>query len=140
MDHLIPWNSLFGGMLLGISASLLLLFAGKIAGISGIVGGLLSPVKYDIAWRVLFIIGMTLAYIIVEPMGFELPVVESSNIILVAIAGLLVGFGTRLGNGCTSGHGIVGMGRFSKRSIVATVTFMFVAIVVVYLKRHLGVI
>lgn len=139
MGFTIPWESLFGGMLLGLSATILMLFSGKVAGISGIIGGLLSPIKYETSWRVAFLIGMVVSIYIVSPFGFSLPDVSDNNLILVALAGLLVGIGTRLGNGCTSGHGIVGMGRFSKRSIIATCVFMVTAILVVLLRRMLGV-
>ena len=138
MEFTIPWESLFGGMLLGVSAVLLMLFSGKVAGISGIVGGLLSRQKHETSWRVAFIIGMVFSVYAVSPLGFELPDVSNNNIFLVSLAGLLVGIGTRLGNGCTSGHGIVGMGRFSKRSIIATCIFMTAAILVVLIRNLLG--
>ena len=139
MEFIIPWMSLFGGMLLGLSALVLMLFSGKVAGISGIIGGVLMPQKNAWAWRLAFLGGMVCSIFVVSPWGFALPDVSNNNIWLVLIAGLLVGFGTRLGNGCTSGHGIVGMGRLSKRSIYATCTFIIAAIVVVYLRRALGV-
>ncbi len=138
MDFVIPWSALFGGMLLGLSAALLMLFSGKVAGISGTIGGLLNPQKHESSWRAAFITGMILSVLIVAPLGFVLPDVSDSNILLVSVAGLLVGFGTRLGNGCTSGHGIIGMGRFSKRSIAATCAFMVSAIAVVFIRRLLG--
>ena len=138
MQFTIPWESLFGGMLLGVSAILLMLFNGKVAGISGIVGGLLARKKNETSWRVAFIAGMIISVYVVSPFGFTLPELSDNNILLVALAGLLVGIGTRLGNGCTSGHGIVGMGRFSKRSVVATCVFMVVAIVVVFIRNLLG--
>ncbi|MBW3698086.1 YeeE/YedE family protein [Vibrio sp. T187] len=139
MEFSVPWHALFGGALLGLSAGVLMLYSGKVAGISGVVSGMLSPLKGDMMWRLTFITGMVSAFIFVRPFGFSLPQIESPNILIVILAGLLVGFGTRLGNGCTSGHGIVGMGRLSKRSIYATVTFMFTAIAVVWLKRQLGI-
>ena len=138
MEFTIPWASLFGGMLLGLSAALLMLFSGKIAGISGVIGGLLNPQKHESSWRAAFLTGMILSLLIVTPLGFALPDISDKNILLVSFAGLLVGFGTRLGNGCTSGHGIVGMGRFSKRSIYATLAFMVTAIAVVLIRRLLG--
>ncbi|MGF1730005.1 YeeE/YedE family protein [Photobacterium kasasachensis] len=133
-----PWDALFGGMLLGLSASLLLMVSGRIAGISGIVSGLLKPVSGEILWRVLFVIGMITSGLLATRIGFELP--ESlpvSSFFWVGIAGLLVGIGTKIGNGCTSGHGICGMGRLSGRSIVATCVFMAVAIVTVFVRMHL---
>ena len=138
MEFSIPWESLFGGMLLGTSAVLLMLFSGKVAGISGIVGGLLSRKNHGASWRIAFIIGMVVSVYVVSPLGFKLPDVSNNNIFLVSLAGLFVGIGTRLGNGCTSGHGIVGMGRFSKRSIVATIIFMITAIVVVLIRNLIG--
>ncbi|WGV98157.1 YeeE/YedE thiosulfate transporter family protein [Vibrio sp. YMD68] len=138
MAFAVPWESLFGGMLLGLSAVILMLFSGKVAGISGVVGGLLNPQKHDSSWRAAFVVGLILSAVILAPLGFDLPDVSNNNIALVAVAGVLVGFGTRLANGCTSGHGIVGMGRFSVRSIVATCTFMITAIIVVWVKRQLG--
>ena len=139
MEFTIPWASLFGGMLLGLSAALLMLFSGKIAGISGAIGGLLNPQKHESSWRAAFLMGMILSVLVVTPLGFVLPDVNDKNILVVSLAGLLVGFGTRLGNGCTSGHGIIGLGRFSKRSIYATCAFMITAIVVVLIRRLLGV-
>lgn len=139
MENFTPWSSLFGGALLGISVTLLMLFSGKIAGISGIIGGLLSRKKQDNSWRALFLIGMIISILIVTPFGFEIPDNNTQPLLLIAFAGLLVGFGTRLGNGCTSGHGIVGMGRFSKRSIIATLVFMASAAVVVFIRNQFGV-
>jgi len=139
MAFSIPWSSLFGGMLLGLSATVLMLFSGKIAGISGTVSGLLTPLEGESSWRAAFLSGMVLSVLIVTPLGFVLPDVSDKSILLVSVAGLLVGFGARLGNGCTSGHGIIGMGRFSKRSIYATCVFMVAAIVVVLIRRLLGV-
>ena len=138
MDSFTPWTSLAGGALLGLSAVLLMLFNGRIAGISGIIGGLLAPKKGEFIWRLAFIIGMVTSLLIVTPFGFALPEISNQNLIMVCSAGLLVGFGTRLGNGCTSGHGIIGMGRFSKRSIAATMIFMSAAIVTVLVRSLLG--
>ena len=143
MEFTIPWASLFGGMLLGLSAIVLMLFSGKVAGISGVVGGvvggLLTPKKNETSWRAAFLVGIILSILVVAPFGFSLPDVSDNNIFVVMLAGLLVGFGTRLGNGCTSGHGIVGMGRFSKRSIYATCAFMASAMLMVLIRRLLGV-
>lgn len=136
----IPWHALLGGMLLGLSAAILMLFSGKVAGISGIVNGLIQPKKGDTAWRAAFIITMILSAVFIAPFDINLPLVSTDSYLLIALAGLLVGVGTRLGNGCTSGHGIVGMGRFSMRSIIATVVFMLSAIVVVYFRQLFGAI
>lgn len=133
----VPWLSLFGGMLLGISALLLLLINGKIAGISGILNGVVSPNAAERAWRILFLIGMAIGGLIgLYWLGVAKPVLANTELWLYAIAGLLVGIGTFLGNGCTSGHGICGIGRLSKRSIVATSVFMIVAALTVYVRLH----
>ncbi|ENK1959941.1 YeeE/YedE family protein [Vibrio cholerae] len=138
MTFSIPWDSLIGGMLLGISATLMLLMNGKIAGISGILTGLLTPKSRDFAWRLLFVVGMISGGVIgVKLLGNAVPTDFGVSGIVLATAGLLVGVGTRLANGCTSGHGICGIGRFSKRSIVATCVFMAVAAVTVFVRLHL---
>ncbi len=138
MTFSIPWYSLFGGMLLGVSATLLLLLNGKVAGISGILGGLLTPKAQDTAWRWLFIIGLVVGGVFgVLLLAAEVPLQYSSSTGMLIIAGLLVGLGTRLGNGCTSGHGICGIGRLSLRSIVATGIFMLVAGITVFVRLHL---
>ncbi|WP_072671099.1 YeeE/YedE family protein [Vibrio injensis] len=138
MTFSIPWYSLFGGMLLGVSATLLLLLNGKIAGISGILGGLFTPKAQDTAWRWLFIIGLVVGGVFgVRLFAAEVPLQYSSSTGMLIIAGLLVGLGTRLGNGCTSGHGICGIGRLSLRSIVATGIFMLVAGITVFVRLHL---
>jgi uncharacterized membrane protein YedE/YeeE len=138
MEHFTPIASLGGGMLIGLSAALLLLCEGKIAGISGIVGGLLSPTTGDTAWRALFLAGLMtggLFFSLFAPQVFAISMARSTGALL--LAGLLVGFGTRLGNGCTSGHGVCGVSRLSPRSIVATITFLLTGIVTVYIINHL---
>ncbi|HIF9080587.1 TPA: YeeE/YedE family protein [Photobacterium damselae] len=133
---LIPWDALMGGMLLGVSALLLLLLNGKIAGISGILAGVLKPKQKDTFWRGLFIVGMVVSGYLFSNLGFSLP--ESypmSQWWVVIIAGFLVGLGTNTGNGCTSGHGICGIGRLSVRSMVATMIFMATAVITVYLTH-----
>ncbi|EGR1172010.1 YeeE/YedE family protein [Vibrio parahaemolyticus] len=138
MLNVIPWESLFGGILLGISATILLLVNGKIAGISGIMNGIMSPKKGDYSWRLLFAVGMIAGGLIsVLMLGVAAPSTANLSLGMVISAGLLVGIGTRLGNGCTSGHGICGMGRLSKRSIVATCVFMAVAGLTVFVRLHL---
>ncbi|EJG0971696.1 YeeE/YedE family protein [Vibrio parahaemolyticus] len=138
MLNVIPWESLFGGILLGISATILLLVNGKIAGISGIMNGIMSPKKGDYSWRLLFAVGMIAGGLIsVLMLGVAAPSSANLSLGMVIAAGLLVGIGTRLGNGCTSGHGICGMGRLSKRSIVATCVFMAVAGLTVFVRLHL---
>ena len=138
MLNVIPWESLFGGILLGISATILLLVNGKIAGISGIMNGIMSPKKGDYSWRLLFAVGMIAGGLIsVLMLGIAVPSTANLSLGMVIAAGLLVGIGTRLGNGCTSGHGICGMGRLSKRSILATCVFMAVAGLTVFVRLHL---
>lgn len=134
-----PVASLAGGLLIGLSAALLLVSHGRIAGISGIAGGLLTrPHRSDVAWRVAFLVGMVgtgavLAALRPELFRFEL----SRSAAALVVAGLLVGFGSRLGNGCTSGHGVCGLGRFSKRSFAATLTFMATGALTVFVVQHL---
>ncbi len=132
-----PWASLAGGLLIGLASALFLLFNGRIAGISGIVGGLLKPAQGDIAWRIAFAAGLVIAppvYALAAP----LPQVHvEASYPLLVIAGLLVGIGTRYGSGCTSGHGICGLSRRSPRSVMATAAFMFAGFVTVYIARHL---
>ena len=134
--HFTPWTSLIGGMLIGLAAALLLLLGGRIAGISGILGGLLRPRPGDIAWRLLFLGGIVLAAPIWSLLA-ALPAVriEADGATLV-LAGLLVGIGTRYGAGCTSGHGVCGVARLSPRSLVATVTFVAAGFLTVWLLRH----
>jgi uncharacterized protein len=133
-----PWMSLAGGVLIGLATVMLLLFNGRIAGISGILGGLLHPARGDVAWRVAFVTGLVISSLVFAIAG-PLPVVqvEASEPVLL-IAGLLVGIGTRYGSGCTSGHGVCGLSRRSPRSVVATISFMFAGFVTVYLVRHLS--
>jgi uncharacterized membrane protein YedE/YeeE len=134
--HFTPWTSLVGGLLIGVSATLLLFFNGKIAGISGIVGGLFRPFNGDIGWRLTFIVGMVCAPLVY---GLAMPLPDVSvdtSMPTLIVAGLLVGIGARYGSGCTSGHGICGLSRRSPRSMVATLAFMFAGFVTVYLVRH----
>lgn len=123
--------------MMGTAGILLLLFNGKIAGISGILGGLLSPGEKDFLWRLLFIAGMMAGgWLSIQLPGISFPAQYSSNSLLIVIAGLLVGIGSGVGNGCTSGHGICGIGRLSIRSIVATCVFMTVAGITVFIRLH----
>ena len=132
-----PWTSLAGGLLIGVATALFLLFNGRIAGISGIVGGLLRPARCDIAWRLIFIIGLMLSPL-VYGIAWSLPDIEiEAGSTTLVIAGLLVGLGTRYGSGCTSGHGISGLARQSPRSFVATAVFMGAGFATVYIVRHL---
>ena len=130
--------SLFGGALIGAATAILLLFDGRVAGISGILGGLLDTRDGGWAWRAPFVAGLLATGAVVHAIAPNALGAIASPLPLLAVAGLLVGFGTRLGGGCTSGHGVCGISRGSPRSIVATATFMGVAAVVVLLVRHGG--
>jgi uncharacterized membrane protein YedE/YeeE len=140
MENFTPVASLIGGILIGLSASAMLLFSGKIAGISGIVGGLVELKKNDVLWRAAFVAGLLMGGFILRllaPHLLQVAVVRSWGALL--LAGLMVGFGARLGNGCTSGHGVCGISRFSPRSIIATVIFIVVGAAGVYVvNRVLG--
>lgn len=132
------WLALAGGVLIGVSATLLLWLNGRVAGVSGIVNGVLFPRAGEMSWRVAFLLGLVAAgglYMTVVP-GAPLPRTDFPRAGLV-VAGLLVGFGTRMGNGCTSGHGVCGLGRLSARSLAAVVTFMALAIATTFAVRHL---
>ncbi len=132
-----PWHALAGGVLIGTAAALLVLLNGRVAGISGVLGGLLKPVAGDTAWRVAFLGGLMLAPVLVALVwgAPDMPI-DASYGALVA-AGLLVGVGTRYGGGCTSGHGVCGLSRLSPRSLVATLVFMAAGFATVYVLRHL---
>jgi uncharacterized protein len=137
MANFTPISAAIGGALIGLAAVLLMLFNGRIAGVSGITDGLVNPRTEDRLWRAAFVVGLIAAPLAAALAGHAvaMPQMPASYGVIV-IAGLLVGFGTRLGNGCTSGHGICGIARLSPRSIVATMVFMAAAIVVVALSRH----
>lgn len=129
--------ALAGGALIGLASTLLLLANGRIAGISGILGGALSPQRGDFAWRVSFLLGL-LGSAAMQPFSPErFSTAGMPSLGWVAVAGLLVGFGTRLGSGCTSGHGVCGLSRGSPRSFAATLTFMGAAALTVFVTRHL---
>ena len=132
-----PWSALAGGALIGLGAAMLALFNGRIAGISGIVGGLLRPAPGEVAWRTAFIAGLIAAPIIYSLIaGPPLLTIDAGYPTLI-VAGLLVGIGTCYGSGCTSGHGVCGISRLSPRSIVATMTFMAAGFATVFVVRHL---
>ncbi len=133
-----PLLSLFGGMLIGLAAVIVMACHGRIAGISGIVSRLLPP-RIDSAAvpvSIAFIGGLLLAYPLLRSLGMQAEQTVSGNLPVLVVAGLLVGFGASVGNGCTSGHGVCGISRLSGRSIIATLTFMLTAFVTVYLARH----
>ena len=132
-----PWSALAGGMLIGLATAMFVLLNGRIAGISGVLGGLLKPLAGDLLWRVAFIAGL-----IVAPLAYTLvsvvPAVQiDAEYGALIAAGLLVGAGTRYGAGCTSGHGVCGLSRLSPRSLVATLVFMGAGFVTVFVMRHL---
>lgn len=132
-------QALAGGVLIGLSAVLLLWLIGRVAGVSGIVGGVMLPRRGDVAWRVAFLLGLVVAGGAVMALWPGAPQPRSgSSPGLLAVAGLLVGFGTRMGNGCTSGHGVCGLGRLSMRSLVAVLVFMATAMATVLVVRHGG--
>lgn len=135
-----PWASLLGGGLIGLSAAVLIVFNGRIAGISDIVGRLLPPWGRDggLAGRALFVAGLIAAPLLFETGGYAIEQTVSPKLGLLALAGVLVGFGTIIGNGCTSGHGVCGLARLSPRSLVATLVFMATAVVTVFVTRHLA--
>jgi uncharacterized membrane protein YedE/YeeE len=127
-------SALFGGVLIGLSASALLLLHGRIAGISGILAGLFSPT--DRGWTALFLLGLVGGGLLAAAFGGSVAGVSSAPVAPLVGAGLLVGFGTRLGGGCTSGHGVCGIGRGSLRSLVATLTFIATGAATVFVVRH----
>jgi uncharacterized membrane protein YedE/YeeE len=134
--HFTPWRSLAGGMLIGLSTAMFVLLNGRIAGISGILGGLLRPLRGDVWWRVAFLLGLVGAPIVFA-MFSPLPQTRTeAGTVGLIVAGLLVGIGTRYGSGCTSGHGVCGLSRGSMRSLAATVSFMLAGIATVFIVRH----
>jgi uncharacterized membrane protein YedE/YeeE len=138
MEEFTPVLSIIGGILIGFAAISLLLSHGRIAGISGIISGILHPEKDDSLWRVVFILGMLVGAILIRwlhPDALAIEIDVSSAAIL--LAGFLVGMGTRIGNGCTSGHGVCGIGRLSVRSIVAVFIFFSCAAITTWVTRHL---
>jgi hypothetical protein len=137
MENFTPVSALIGGALIGAAASILLLLNGRIAGVSGIMGGLLPPERGDATWRFLFLLGLPIGAALWRLLGDPAAAITITPSVPILIAGgLLVGFGSRIGSGCTSGHGVCGMARLSRRSLVATGTFMAAAFVTVFVTRH----
>ncbi|HUD87708.1 MAG TPA: YeeE/YedE thiosulfate transporter family protein [Xanthobacteraceae bacterium] len=137
MANFTPISAAIGGALIGLAAVLLMLFNGRIAGVSGIMGGVFNPRSDDRLWRVAFIAGLIAAPLAAAFAGHAVAIPQMpASIVVIAVGGLLVGFGTRLGNGCTSGHGICGIARLSPRSIAATLVFMVAAMAVVAITHH----
>ena len=137
MSHFTPISALVGGGLIGLSASVLLGYQGRVAGISGILDAFLAEPKQNLGWRLPFLVGLVVAGVVASlfaPHAFGAPV---AGLVPLAIGGVLVGFGTRLGNGCTAGHGISGLSRLSVRSLVATVTFIAAGMLTTYVTLHL---
>jgi uncharacterized membrane protein YedE/YeeE len=131
-------NAVIGGILIGLAVSVMMLFNGKVTGISGIIGGIVQPKKNDLDWRIAFVSGLSFGGFVLKILRPEAFIQTSSALWFdYVIAGLLVGFGTLLGNGCTSGHGVCGISRFSNRSIVATITFIFFGIVSVFIFKFI---
>ena len=146
MENFTPLSSTIGGILIGIAATMLLLTQGRIAGISSIVGGLFGTNKNDYFWRILFLIGLSVGSSTYVSLGNDIFVIDMNpfqfndkfHTLIMILGGLLVGFGSQVGSGCTSGHGVCGLGRFSMRSLIATVTFMTTAGITVLAIRILA--
>ena len=136
-DHFTPWSALSGGALIGAASAMMILGVGRIAGISGIVGGLMPPRSNDALWRIAFVAGLICAPVALSLWRPPIPPTFSTSWGLLALAGALVGFGSRLGSGCTSGHGVCGLSRLSPRSLAATATFMTVGFATVFVVRHI---
>ena len=136
--HFTPWTSLAGGLLIGLAAALLLLASGRIAGISGIVGGLMAPRPGEAAWRLAFVGGLLAAPVLLLLAGVRGEARIDAGLGTIALAGLLVGLGTSYGSGCTSGHGVCGVARLSPRSLAATALFMAAGMATVFVARHLA--
>jgi len=138
MTEFTPLSATLGGALIGLSALILFLLDGRIAGISGILGNLLAFRSSEVAWRIAFLAGLVSAPALYAALGGHLPPLKvTSSIPLLLASGFLVGFGTRLGSGCTSGHGVCGLARLSPRSIAATLTFMAAGAITVFIMHHL---
>lgn len=138
--HFTPWASLAGGIVLGLASALFILLNGRILGISGILGGLLTPRPGESSWRLAFLLGLLVSPALLSvwaPSSWVSSARIEASWLAVAAAGLLVGFGTRLGSGCTSGHGVCGLSRLSPRSLVATLTFMAAGFAMVFVLRHI---
>lgn len=136
MTEFTPWLSLIGGILIGLSATLLMALHGRIAGMTGILAGVIPPVTGDWPWRAAFLAGAVVGPLVYVLAGNTIPFAVPVSSAMLIIGGLIVGVGVTFGAGCTSGHGVCGIARLSPRSIVATVVFMFAAFATVYVIRH----
>jgi uncharacterized membrane protein YedE/YeeE len=132
-----PWTSLAGGVLIGIATAMFVLLNGRIAGISGVLGGLLKPAEGDVGWRLAFVLGLVGAPLVFLLFNNAPSLQIDAGYVALVVAGLLVGVGTRYGSGCTSGHGVSGLSRLSPRSLAATASFMGAGFLTVYVARHL---
>ena len=138
LSHFTPYASFAGGILIGIAAAILILFNGRIAGVSGILGQALNGgIVRDNLWRIAFVMGIIAAPALWQIWVGEIEIDIETNALWLIIAGLFVGVGTSYGSGCTSGHGICGLSRFSMRSVIATLSFMLTGMVTVYIMRHI---
>ena len=137
-SHFTPWASLGGGILIGVAAAMLLLLNGRVAGISGILGGLLAPRRGQTGWRVAFVAGLFAAPLVMLLLGQAVARRIDADFGVLVTAGLAVGIGTSYGSGCTSGHGVCGIARLSPRSLAATAAFMLAGMATVYVVRHLA--
>ena len=138
MANFTPVASLVGGVMIGLAALLLMLLHGRVMGVSGILGGIVQPSgKSDVPWRLMFVAGMVVGPLaVIYLLGRPVEIVPNTTGVLLPVAGFVVGLGTAIGSGCTSGHGICGLARLSLRSAVAVGTFMLTAIITVYIVRH----
>jgi uncharacterized membrane protein YedE/YeeE len=136
-NHFTPLSALIGGAMIGLAAALFVLLNGRITGISGILGGLLRPAKGDVVWRLAFLLGLVMAPLMYAGWAGLPEITVDSSWMTLIVAGLFVGVGTRFGSGCTSGHGVCGLSRFSLRSLVATLCFMASGFATVYVIHHL---
>lgn len=134
-----PMPAFIGGVLIGTAAAILLLFNGRIFGITGVISGIITPKKHDVFWRSILVVGLTIGAFIAHLIVNSPNTVITRPIPLLMIGGFITGMGARIGSGCTSGHGVCGISRFSKRSIVATLTFMGTGFITVLILRLLGV-
>ncbi len=138
MENFTPIPAFIGGMMIGGAALILLAFNGRIAGISGILGGVIRPTGTDIGWRLAFLAGLVIAPAVYQmTLGTSIDITITGSFPLLIIGGFLVGFGTSMGHGCTSGHGVCGLGRLSPRSLVLTLTFLCVAGLTFYTTHHI---
>lgn len=137
--HFTPYSALAGGLLIGLASAAFILLNGRVLGISGIIASLLFPQRGEMGWRIAFLVGMALApasFALIAPPAWIPEVRVDTNIWLIILAGLCVGYGTNMASGCTSGHGVCGLSRLSPRSLVATLSFMGTGFIVVFLMRH----